>query len=93
MVTGVDFTRHGRQRMSQRATSERDVDVILYFGTAVGSDAVLLTEKDANRAIQCLERLKNRKVILGKETVITVYRANRTHQKAVLRRARAIGQH
>jgi len=93
MAARLEFTAHGRRRTRQRGMSQGDVEVIRYFGTAVDGDALLLTERDANRAIQCLERVKNRKVVLGDDgIVITVYRATRPHQKAVLRRARTNGQ-
>jgi hypothetical protein len=57
MVSGRTFSPHARQRMRQRAMNERDIDVILAFGTAVDGDAVLLTEKDVTRATEILARV------------------------------------
>lgn len=93
MAARCNFSRHGRQRTDQRGMSEYDIEVILRFGSAVDSNAVLLSEQDVVHAIEILSRLKNCKVVIGGEapTVVTAYRTTRKHRKKVLQRARDEG--
>lgn len=94
----LSYSDHASARIRQRGFSESDVELIVLVGTPVEADAVLLREQDADREIrhhkreiQRLERLKNAKVIVNGETVVTVYNVGRHRQRATLRRARASG--
>ena len=55
MLENIFPSKHAQQRMSQRAIREADLPSI-WFGSPVGEDAVMLTERDARRRVQEIKR-------------------------------------
>ena len=97
-MSDMIYTRHGRTRTQQRGIRGRDIRLIQQFGTPVDRDTWLMRSRDVareianrKREIQTLERLKNRKVVIRDEHVITAYPSRPTDQKRALRRGRQKG--
>lgn len=92
------YTRHAETRTQQRAIRKRDIELIQVYGTPVDIDTWLMRRRDVvreianrKREIQLLERLKNRKVVIRDERVITAYPSRPADQKLALRRGRQKG--
>ncbi len=73
-------TRHLSERMQQRSFKEADIDLIVHCGTYIGDEEVFLSNKDADREIRQLkaqikrlDRLRNRKIILKNNALVTAY--------------------
>jgi hypothetical protein len=86
------YCAHARARLRQRGRCEKDVDLILRYGTPVKGDGVMLLEGDVTRTIRDLkalsdrlQRLANWKVVLVGNEVVTIYRTRRHHQKRLLK--------
>ena len=97
-MSDMIYTRHGRTRIQQRGFRGRDIRLIQEFGTPVDRNTWLMRRQDVareianrKREIQTLERLKNRKVVIRDERVITAYPALPADQKRALRRGRQKG--
>ena len=91
-----NFTHHAEVRMVQRGFRREDIEEVLLCGTRVAPDSYLMQRTDANREIaalkrriQQMERLKDLKVVIEGDTVITCYRSAPTDQQRTLRRGRA----
>lgn len=76
----LSFTAHAKRRMQQRGFSERDVRLIVQFGSNVRRGLRLLRKQDIDKALRRttrhmldLERLRNRAVVIEGETVVTCY--------------------
>ncbi|HPE70593.1 MAG TPA: hypothetical protein PK018_00240 [Candidatus Competibacter sp.] len=89
------LSRHAETRAQQRGIRESDIALIVAVGTPVDDDSIFLKERDVEREIQQhkriiskLERLSGCRVVLGGETVVTVYRPSRKTERRLLR-----GQH
>ena len=94
----LSYCDHANARIRQRGFSESDVELIVSLGTQVEDGAVLLRKQDVDREVRNLERekqrlhrLKNTKVVVNGETVVTVYRTGKSSQRTTLRRAREGG--
>ena len=94
------YSTHAETRMRQRGMREGDADLILAYGTQVDTEAWLLRDRDADRAIeshrreiQRLDRLRNRKVVVRGDHVVTAYPSRPADQKRTLRRGRRKGLH
>lgn len=77
-----NFTLHAEVRMGQRGFRKEDIEEVLLHGTRVAPDAYLMQRTDANREIATLkrrirrmERLKDLKVVMEGDRVITCYRS------------------
>lgn len=86
------LSRHAEARAQQRGIRESDIPLIVAVGTAVDDDSIFLKERDVDREIQqlkrrisALKRLSGCRVVLGGETVVTVYRPSRRTEKRLLR--------
>ncbi len=97
-MSDLIYTRHAETRTQQRGIRGRDIRMIEEFGTPVDRDTWLMRRRDVareianrKREIQLLERLKNRKVVIIDEHVITAYRSRTADQKRALRRGRQKG--
>lgn len=97
-ATSIGCTRHGETRMRQRGMKKGDAELILAYGTQVDAEAWFLRKRDVDRAIesrkqeiQTLERLRNRKVVVRGNRVITAYSSRPADQKRTLRQARQKG--
>lgn len=91
-------TRHGAMRMRQRGMKNNDVARILTYATQVDDETWMLREQDVNHAIrgykqdiQALERLKNFKLVMCPDGVVTAYPSRPTDQKRTLRRGKRKG--
>ena len=80
--------------MQQRGMRERDIELVLTYGTQLDDSSFLLSKKDAareiqrrKREIQALERLRGVKVVIEDGVIVTCLRATRNQVKKVLRRA------
>lgn len=89
------LTAHAEIRAQQRGIQKSDIPLIVAIGTPVDDDSVFLKARDVDREIQqlkhrisALERLSGCRVVLGRETVVTVYRPSRKTERRLLR-----GQH
>lgn len=54
-MSGLAITRHGAARMAQRGVRKRDLDLLLAYGTDIGSDRIMLRRREAARAIRELK--------------------------------------
>ena len=97
-MSDMIFTRHAETRTQQRGIRGRDIRLIQQFGTPVDRDTWVMLSRDVareianrKREIQLLERLKNRKVVIRDERVVTAYPSRPTDQKRALRRGRQKG--
>lgn len=91
------FTQHAEQRLSQRGFRKTDLDVIRECGTLIDdktAEVYVVTNKGADEAIHnlkqrisAIERLRNCKLVVNQDDVITIMRAGREHTKKMLRRA------
>ena len=99
-MSDMIYTRHAETRTQQRAIRKEDVRLIQEFGTPVDADTWLMRSRDVareienrKREIQFLSRLRNRKVVVHGERVITAYPSRHADQKRALRRGRQRGYH
>lgn len=95
-MSEYNLTCHAEVRMSQRGFRREDIEEVLLCGTRIAPDAYLMQRTDANREIAALkrkirqiERLKDLKVVVEGDTVITCYRSAPADQQRTLRRGRA----
>ncbi len=94
----VRYTKHGDKRANQRGFRGTDVELIHRCGTPVEdhqAEVYLLRNKDVEQEIsalkqliQRLEHLRGCKVVFADNQLVTVHHTTRTHEKALLRRAR-----
>jgi len=84
------ISKHARARLQQRGYRHADIQTVLDHGTE-GEEAVVLTDRDSEiaigqhkSAIRSLQRLAGTAVILGEDTVITVYRPSRARLRRFL---------
>ena len=87
-MSDLIYTRHAETRTQQRGIRKGDIRVILEFGTLIDKDTWLLRSRDVareienlKREIQFLSRLRNRKVVICGERVITAYPSRPLEQK------------
>lgn len=93
----MELTEHAKHRIRQRGYKSADLSLIEECGTPCG-DGILMRQRDAaegirrrKREIAALERLQGTLVVIDGESVLTVQRARRWKQRAVLRRPEAAG--
>ena len=93
--TNLKFSCHANERMRQRGLREDDIRFILRYGTQIDNAVILLSNKDTDREIryrkreiQTFERLRNNKVVMANDTVVTCYHSIISDQKKTLRRER-----
>ena len=94
-MSNLVYSNHARARMQQRGLRERDVELIVDFGTRVSEEAYILRGQDVDREIelrrrdiQALSRLRGRKVVVAADTVVTGYHPRPAVRKRDLRRGR-----
>lgn len=88
-MTSLAITRHAQARMSQRGIRETDVDFLLAHGTDMGADRIMLTKRDAAKAIRDLkkriahiERLTGKVIVVAEGCLVTAYHeAKRTRRR------------
>lgn len=89
------YSTHAEMRMCQRGIRKADVELVLRHATSIDDHVYFLSNKDADREIrqrrleiQMLERLRNQKVVVDGDAVVTCYPSQRKDQKRTLRRGR-----
>jgi len=89
----LTLSNHAKVRMRQRGLRRTDLDLVLRCASEIGEDVYFLSRKDAEREIsrrkreiQALERLRDHKVVVADETVVTCYRSHCNDQKRMLRK-------
>lgn len=99
-MSDMIYTRHAETRTQQRAIRKGDIRLIQEFGTPVDADTWLMRKRDVvreianrKREIQLLEGLRNRKVVIRDERLVTAYPSRPGDQKRALRRGREKGYH
>lgn len=95
VVNNLKFSKHASKRMKQRAIGEDDIKLILLYGSQIDDAVYFLSNKDADTEIrrhkleiQTLERLRNKKVVLANDTIVTCYHSHRKNQRQTLRKER-----
>lgn len=88
----VNLTRHAEERLRQRGYRERDLAIVLNYGTTC-DEAVVLTDADVSRAIaekkreiRDLERLRGTALVVEGSVATTVYRPDRRRMRRFLSR-------
>ena len=89
------YSSHSLKRMQQRGIRQEDIDLVLVCGTQIDSNVYLLRSKDTEREIeqrkreiQALERLRNQKVVVAGDVIVTCYKSQRADLKRTLRNGR-----
>ena len=97
-MINIAYTYHAEARMQQRGISNKDIELILKYGTQVDEGTWLLRKRDVDREtrilkqqIQKLNCLENRKVVMRGKRIITAYRSHPADQKRMLRHGRQKG--
>ena len=93
-MTFLTTTQHAQKRMQQRSMSEVDIDMIVQHGEDIPGDGVLLTNQAADKLIRFLkqtitriERLRNRKVVIVGNAIVTCYPCDQSEMRRMRRRA------
>lgn len=88
----VHITSHAAVRSQQRSLRPADLSAVLAQGTLLRDGSVFLSEKDVAAAIaSCaeeirqLQRLRNTRVVLAADRVVTVYKATARTQRRLIR--------
>ncbi len=83
-MTNFAITRHAETRMAQRGIRDTDVDFLLAHGTDMGADRIMLTKRDAAKAIRDLkkriadiERLTGKVIVVAEGCLVTAYHGSR----------------
>ncbi len=82
---------HAQQRMSQRALSKNDLNLVMRYGTETKDGYYLRQrdvehqEKELRKIISQLHRLSGKYVVADGDTVITAYHPSKPRQKRILR--------
>lgn len=92
-MSALNPTKHAILRMSQRGIRPDDLELAELIGTEV-EGGCLVRKKDVQAFLRALkklagqaQRLEGKRVVAAGETVITAYRATRSKQRRLLRRA------
>ncbi|UWR10904.1 DUF4258 domain-containing protein [Sulfitobacter mediterraneus] len=95
-MSEVDITRHAERRMQQRSISNFDIDLILRYGEDIDGDGILMSNRAADDAIRSLksriatvERLRNKKLVMDGDTLITCYQCKIHEGRRMKKRGRA----
>ncbi len=87
----VTFTKHANKRHRQRGYRDKDIGLLIRYGT-VTDDGVFLTNKDVNqrkrelkREAADLDRLAGTYTVLQEGRVVTSYRPSKTKQRHLIR--------
>lgn len=94
-ISKLKFSKHGNKRAQQRGFQEGDIDLILQCGTQIDEAVFFLSNKDAareinqrKREIQKIERLRNKKAVIARNTVVTCYHSQPNDRKRMLQKER-----
>ena len=83
----IKMTKHAIQRKAQRGFGAVDEEIILRIGTQT-EDGIIVTEKNAKDACNWIMKLKGTRIVLEGSKIITIYRAQPSTEKLLLRAAR-----
>ena len=91
-MSDFQISPHAKKRIRQRGIHNADIDWIMRYGISTDNLGALLSNKDVDREIavrkreiQLFERLRNKKVVVNGNTVITCYQTTKRHQKLFMR--------
>ena len=94
-MTTVLTSTHAQSRMQQRGLRPADLELVLAVGSLVSDDVYFLSRADVDREIlerqseiRALQRLRNQKVVMTENTIVTCYRSRPWDQRNMLRKAR-----
>jgi hypothetical protein len=92
-MSPANLSQHALTRMSQRGFHRDDLDLIRMIGTEV-DDGYLVLNRDRQAAervlkemLQQIKRLDGKRVVVAGGRVVTVYRADRSAGRRLVRRA------
>lgn len=86
------LTEHAKTRIRQRGMKERDVEVIMEYGTLTEKGPMITKkdyaaiEREMKRKLTWLRRLVDKLVITDGADIITVFHTSRAQQRRLLRR-------
>lgn len=93
-IFSIDLTKHGAIRMQQRGFKNEDINIIAQCGTDIGDHEVFMRSKDVDREILYLkkmikkiDRLRNRKIVIAGNSLVTCYSCNSNEVKRLRRLA------
>ena len=91
----VHITKHAEKRMQQRGISVSDIDIILEHGKAIDGNGIFLTSKRSEQIIRSLkkkiaavERLRNTKVVVKDDRVVSCYPCRNSEIRRMKKRTR-----
>ena len=94
-MSAFTLSNHAEARMRQRGLRLSDLELVLRCASEIGEDIYFLSSKDAEREIrrrkheiQSLERLRDQKIVVADDTVVTCYRSHSRDQRRMLRKGR-----
>ena len=92
IAMNAHLTTHAAARSQQRSLRLADIGAVLAQGTLLRDGSVFLSEKDVESAIASrteeirqLQRLRNTRVVLAADRVVTVYKATAKTRRRILR--------
>lgn len=87
-MNGLDITHHAEQRQSQRGFARSSFEIIYLFGEMIGDQEVIMTNREIDiltrelkAQIQRLDKLRNRKLVVDGNTIITGYCLNKKSKR------------
>lgn len=88
----LQLTDHVLKRIQQRSYSEKDINLIIEYGTIINENEYFLKNKNIQRQIeirkheiQRLEHLRGSKIVIKGTNVITIYRPSKKNKKKLLK--------
>ncbi len=95
----LDFSKHAVRRVRQRGLRDRDVELVVEYGTPIAGDGIVLFDSDVRREIarrkreiQAFERFRGCKVVVSAGTIITCYHTGRRRPARAHRGAKGKGE-
>ena len=91
----VHITKHAEKRMQQRGISVSDIDMILEHGKEIEGNGIFMTNKRSEKLIQsfkkkiaAVERLRNTKVVVDGDTIVSCYACRDSEPRRMKKRTR-----
>jgi hypothetical protein len=86
---------HATVRMAQRSVTNQQVNYIMTHGSNIDDNIVMITNKDFVRheaalkaELKVLQKLKNKKLVVAGDVIITTYHSSKSDQKKAMKRRR-----
>ena len=92
-MSGLVYSHHAQTRMRQRGLRKRDIKLIVDFGTRIAMTRTSSVDKTSiverrRREIQAFTRLRDHKVVVVDDTIVTCYRPHPSVRKRDIRGGR-----